>query len=153
MEGLDMTGRILLVAMLMILGGCASYRDAYQERFDSLPQHYSQFDLKMAWEMKVMDSGTAIDGMVKNIRYFEMDGIEIWVSLLDGSGKTLGRSMTFIIPRSLSKDDQVPFSITVPARAVPGTRLRFTYSYLASEGMDERMFWMQSFEAAVPNEK
>jgi hypothetical protein len=145
-----MTSRILLFTMLIALGGCASYRDVYQERFDSLPQRYSQFDLNLAWEMKVTDAGTVIDGVVKNVRYFEMDDIEIWVAVLDASGRTLGRSVGFVIPRSIRLNDKAPFSLTVPAQALPGTKLQFTYNYHENEGQDDRMFWMQSFEVPVP---
>ena len=148
-----MTSKILLISMMIIMGGCASYRDVYKERFDSLPQRYSQFDLKIAWETKVTESGTVVEGVVKNARYFEMTGVEIWVSLLDNNGRTLGRSASFIIPRSLREYDTAPFSLTLPVRAQPGMKLQFTYRYRKHEGHDENDFWMQSFEVGVPVEK
>lgn len=148
-----MTAKIMIIAVLVMIGGCAPYHDIYQEQLELLPQHYSQFDLKMAWEVKVTDTGTVIDGVVKNVRYFEMIGVEIWVSVLDGKGNTMGRSESFIIPLLLRENDTAPFSLTIPARAAPGTTLLFTYRYREHEGHDNGQFWMQSFEVPAPAAK
>lgn len=147
-----MSRKILIITILVLFGGCSSYRNIYQERTDAYSHHYSNFDLKIDWDIKVTDAGAAINGVVKNVRYFEMTGVEIWVSLLDSSGKTLGRSSSFIIPRSLRRDEIAPFSLTVPVRAMVGTKLNFTYRYRSHEGDNDGNFWMQSFEVEVPSE-
>ena len=150
MEGAAMSGRILILAILVMIGGCSSYRDTYQERAAPYSQHYAKFDLKIDWDIKVSDKGTVIDGTVKNVRYFEMNGVEIWVSALGSNGKTLGRSSSFIIPRSLREGETAHFALTLPVRAASDTKLLFTYRYRAHEDDNEGNFWMQSFEVLVP---
>jgi hypothetical protein len=139
-----------VVLVLAVTAGCASYRDVYGEQLDSLPFHYSQFDLRMAWNIKVAGPETLIEGVVKNVRYAEMDGVEIWVSALDAKGDTLARSVSFIIPRQLKEDDVVPFSVKLPLAAEPGTELLFTYRYNAHEDVEDGVGWMQSFRSEVP---
>ena len=142
--------RMIIIAVMIVFSGCATLVDVSQERFNALPQHYSQFDMKMAWNTKTTDAGTVINGMVKNVRYLDMVDVEVWVSLLDGSGKTLGRASTFILPISLKKYDTAAFSLTLPVKAVEGTKLQFTYRYRAPDDLDDSGFWMQSFEIAEP---
>ena len=145
--------KILLAAIMIIISGCATVVNINQERFNTLPQHYSQFDLKIAWQTKTTDSGINIDGLVKNVRYFEMNDVEVWVSVLDGSGKTLGRSTSFFIPSSLRENEIASFNLSVPVRANAGTKLQFTYRYIAPEENDGSGYWMQSFEVAGPFSK
>jgi hypothetical protein len=146
----------VLLAMMALLGACSTYHDTSRERFKTLPQRYSQFDLQLAWEAKPSDGGTLVDGVVKNVRYAYMYDLEIWVAVLDPAGKVLARSVSFVIPRQLDMDDSAEFSLKLPAAAPPGTRLRFTYRYRGSDGGDGHRFgdggtpWMQSFEAVVP---
>ena len=141
---------LVLVLMLALTGGCAPYRDIYGEELDSLPFHYSQFDLRLAWNITVAGPETLIEGVVKNVRYAEVDGVEIWVSALDARGGTVARSASFVIPRQLKEDDIAPFSVKLPLAAEPGTKLLFTYRYHAHEDSDDDMGWMQSFRAEVP---
>lgn len=145
-----MVGRIIIAALLVFMGGCTTYQDNYQERFNLLPHHFSRFDLKMAWDTKLTDTGTSIDGVVKNVRYFEMSGVEVWVSVVDGTGNTIGRSVSFIIPHTLRENETAPFSLAIPARAIPGTKLLFIYRYRVHEDHDNGQFWMQSFEVPAP---
>lgn len=142
---------IILAAVMAFFGGCATYRDIYQEQLDNLPQHYSQFDLVLAWKIVAAGSETDIEGVVKNVRYAHIDNIEIWVSVLSPAGKPEARSVSFVIPRMLELDEIAPFSLKLPAQTTPGAKLLFTYMYKAYEGGDKRgLRWMQSFEAEVP---
>jgi hypothetical protein len=145
-----MAKQILFLAMLLMIGGCTSLGNRYEEHFSAFPEHYSQFDLKMAWETKLTDTGTVIDGMVKNVRYPEMIGVEVWAAVLDGNGTAMGRSMSFIIPVSLREGEIAPFGLTIPVRAVAGGKLQFTYRYSVHEGHEDRFHWMQSFEVPPP---
>ena len=151
-----MNVKIIILALIAIFSGCASYHNIYQERFDLLPQHYSQFDLKMAWETRQAGGGTLVDGAVQNVRYAFMYDLEIWVAVLDPDGKVVARSVSFVIPRQLNQDQSAEFSVKLPVPAPPGTMLRFTYKYRGSDGGDDDHGgmdgtpWMQSFNAVVP---
>lgn len=140
----------ILLLLLLMLTGCATYRSDKADRMQVLPQHYSQFDLKMAWEVRTVDGSTVIDGLVKNIRYYEMDELEIRVLSLDTEGRTVHRAADFVY--TLKENEIAQFTLKVP-RLAPGSRLRFMYSYIGNDGGGDSggaMSWRQSFESLVP---
>lgn len=145
---------ILLLILSALLGACASYPNPQQVRLAALPQHYKQFDVLLGWEVKPADNGTIVQGVVKNIRYFRMRNLEIWVAQLDANGKVLARGMTFIIPSELGLDESSDFTVKIPAAVTAGDRLRFTYKYSGSDGGEHGLGdgtpWMQSFDTTIP---
>jgi hypothetical protein len=153
-----MMKRVAILAIALLLSvGCATYQDTGRQRLQALPQHYSQFDLVMGWETRVVGGKTVVDGVLKNVRYAEMYDLEIWVAVLDQAGKVKARSVSYVIPRKLDLDQSADFSLKLPVAAAPGTRLRFTYRYRGSEGgeglgggLERGTNWMQSFEAVIP---
>jgi hypothetical protein len=141
---------IVLTMILLLAGGCAAYRNDNLSRMLTLPQHYAQFDIKLAWEVKAVEGSTVIDGAVKNIRYYEMDELEIWVSSLDAEGKEVHRAADFVY--SLKENEVAQFTLKIPPVA-PGSRLRFMYRYIGHEGGGDSggaQSWRQSFESEVP---
>jgi len=147
--------RITLILIAAFLGACATYHDTSSQRLPALPQHYSQFDVQMGWETRPIGEHTVVDGVVKNVRYAYMYDLEVWVAVLDSKGKELARSVSFIIPQQLYLNQTAPFSVKLPVSAPSGTRLRFTYEYLGSDGGDNHLGgggarWVQSFQAVVP---
>lgn len=152
-----MTRGAILAITLLLSAGCATYQDSSRQRMQALPQHYSQFDLVLGWQTRVVGGKTVVDGVVKNVRYAQMYDLEIWVAVLDQAGKVKARSVSYVIPRKLDLDESADFSLKLPVAAAPGTRLRFTYRYRGSEGgegvgsgLERGTNWMQSFEAIVP---
>ena len=125
----------------------AAKRDANVERLKHLPQRYSQYDIVMAWEIRASGPETIISGVIKNVRFAYLDGLEVWVAALDDSGKTGASSACFIIPSQLKQDQIATFDIKLPVPAQPGSQLRFSYKYQNSEdGGGNR----QSFDVEVP---
>jgi hypothetical protein len=141
----------ILVLMTIALGGCASYPDTNMERLLSLPQHYRQFDAALSWQVRSDASQTLIDGEFRNIRYEFMENIEVWVAVRDAAGKTVARSVSYLIPYQVKRDEIVPFSLSLPVAVVPGTKLFFTYKYSGTDGGDDKGGdWTQTFWAEVP---
>jgi hypothetical protein len=141
----------ILVLLMISLGGCASYPDANRERLLSLPQHYRQFDAALAWQVKSAGSQTLIDGEFRNIRYEFMENVEVWVAVHDAAGKTVARSVSYLIPHQVKRDEIVPFSLGLPVAVSPGTKLVFTYKYSGTDGGDDKGGdWSQTFSAQVP---
>lgn len=141
---------LLCITFLVALNGCATYRNNDLERMQTLPQNYSQFDVRIAWEVKAVDNSTIIDGIIKNIRYYEMDELEIWVWSLDDHGKEIYRSSAFVY--KLKENETAPFTVKLPI-AAPGTKLQFLYRYIGNDGGSEAngaVRWSQSFESVVP---
>jgi hypothetical protein len=140
---------MLIIMIMLMAGGCATYRNDSLEKMKTLPQHYEQFDVKMAWKVTSSQGSTVIDGVVKNIRYFEMSQLEVRVLSLDNKGNEVHRAVDFV--NTLRENEAGAFSIKFPLLA-SGSRLRFLYSYIGSDGGGEfsAVAWMQSFEAKVP---
>lgn len=143
---------MLLISAVLLLGGFTSLPDQLKEQLNTLPQNYSHFDVKMGWDVTTGNGSTIINGVIQNVRFATMEGIEIWVSALDAGGKTVSRSVDYVIPRTLNKGDISSFSVTLPTTATPGTKLLFTYKYSGSDGGGSDGggdYWIQSFESAV----
>lgn len=124
--------------------------DVNREKLAGLPQHYSQFDMTLAWEVKAAGQETIVEGVLKNLRYAFMEGIEIWIAVVDAAGKAGARSVCYVIPNRLRQDEVAPFCLKLPILVEAGTRLQFTYKYQGSDGGEGGVNWMQSFESAVP---
>ena len=140
----------ILISFLIFLGGCAAYPDVNRDRLESLPQHYVQFDVDLAWQVKSVGSQTLVTGELKNLRFQFMDDIEVWVAALDAAGKQRARSVSFIAPHELRKGEIAPFSLTLPVAVAQGSTLRFTYNYTGSDGGDDKGgFRTQSFLSDV----
>ena len=142
---------MLIATILLLMGGCATYRNDNLDRMmQTFPQHYAQFDLKLAWEVKPVDGSTVVDGVMKNIRYYEMDELEIWVMSLDAKGKEMHRAVDFVY--RLKENEVAPFTLKIP-RVASGDKLRFIYRYIGLDGggdSGDAVPWMQSFESEVP---
>jgi len=141
---------LIIAILLLMMNGCATYRSDNLDRMQALPQHYAQFDLKLAWEVKPVDDSTVISGFVKNIRYYEMDGLEIWVLSLDAGGKVVHRAADFVY--RLKENEVAQFTLKLP-RLASGSKLRFMYNYIGNDGGGDSggaLSWRQSFESEVP---
>jgi hypothetical protein len=145
---------LTLGGLLCALAGCAANQVVIRP-LETYAQHYVQFDAIVAWDVKGDAGQTVVDGVFKNVRYDEMDNVEVWVSALDAAGKVKARSVSFIIPHQLRRDETSEFTVRLPVPPVPGTRLHFTYKYTAMEaGGDDggggAGSWMQSFDSRIP---
>ena len=146
----------VLLTLLVSLTGCATYPDLNQQQMERLPYRYENFDAVIAWEVRNYGNDLVIDGQFQNVRFAYMQDIEVWVSVLDADGRVRTKGVSFIIPETLRMDEMAPFSVRLPASVPPGTRLRFTYRYRATEGGSDGGgggdigIWMQNFETVVP---
>ena len=141
---------IFISLILLLVGGCATYRNDLPDRLLALPQHYDQFDAKLAWDVKAVGGSTEINGVIKNIRYYEMEDLEIRVWSLDAGGKPTHQAVDFVY--SLKENETGHFTLKIP-RATSGTKLRFMYRYVGNEGGSDSggsLSWRQSFESEVP---
>ena len=135
-----------------VLAGFGSVSDQMKSRMAQMPQHYSQFDVKIGWAVTGGNSATTINGIIENVRYATMEDIEVWASLVDAKGKLIARSVNYIIPNRLDRDDFAPFTIILPAVAPTDAKLIFTYKYVGSDGGGhdaDATSWMQSFESKL----
>ncbi len=138
--------RIVSLVMLCMLSALPDLHAAGTSPVSDLPYRHSAFDFKYAWKAAPLGQGMAIEGLVKNIRYFNVEGAVLTVSLLNGERKVLAEATTFPIPQQIRMDEVRPFDMVLKGAAPnPGDRLRFLISYRAFDGRDGVGFWMSSF--------
>jgi hypothetical protein len=141
---------VLFMLLLIVLSGCAAGKYASPLTMQAFPQHYKEFDMKMGWEFKTDDGSTVVNGIAQNIRYYEMDDLEIWVTSLDAEGKELNRSVDYVY--RLMENESGQFYLKIP-QVASGSRVRFMYRYNGHDGGGDSggsIAWRQSFEAVVP---
>jgi hypothetical protein len=138
----------VLIIAVAVLTGFMSVSNELKAKMEQMPRHYSQFDAKIGWAVTSGNTGTTINGIIKNVRYARMENIEVWVSLFDANGKLLARSVDYVIPTRLVRDDLAPFTILLSSAAPTDGKLIFTYKYVGEDGGDNGgdTAWMQSFE-------
>lgn len=124
--------------------------DASREGFGNLPYRHSEFDMALGWEIKLVGGETRVEGALKNLRYAFMEGIEVWVTVVDAAGSTKARSVCYVIPRQVKQDDIAPFTVKLPAVVEPGMLLKFSYKYDGSDGGEGGVNWMQDFDWIMP---
>ncbi len=141
---------VALVVVLLTAGCATTYRNDSLVRLQNLPQHYELFDAKLAWEASTTDSSTTISGVIKNIRYFMMEEVEIQVATLAVDGREVARD-TYFVTR-IKENEAEPFILKLPAVS-PGSTLRFHYRYIGNDGggdSGDALTWRQSFNWKIP---
>lgn len=139
----------LMLSVSLICGCAAQSLDTLRrERFEQLPRKYSQFDLKLAWDTRITEHGIAVEGLIWNLRWQHAESLEVWVSLLDPDGKVLTKAVGLVIPNPLNINEVSDFSVRLPMKPPPGSKLRFTYSYYGVDDTEASTFWLQTFETA-----
>ncbi|WP_250680697.1 hypothetical protein [Geomonas sp. Red32] len=123
-----------------------------RERFNTLPYRYEQFDMALAWELRRSENETVVDGILKNLRYAFMEGIELWVAAAGPDGSVRARAVCYITPHQLRQDELAPFAVKLPLLIEPGDILQFTYCYSGSDGGDGGSKWTQSFNTTIASE-
>lgn len=138
--------RIVSLVMLCMLSTAPELHAAGMSTVADLPYRHSAFDFKYAWKTAPLGQGVAIDGLVKNIRYFTVEGAVLTVSLLNGDKRVLAEATTIPIPQRIRMDEVLPFDMVLKGATLsPGDRLRFLILYLATDGSDGVGLWMSSF--------
>ncbi|GFO57633.1 hypothetical protein GMSM_46400 [Geomonas sp. Red276] len=91
--------------------GVNSGTEVSRERFNALPYRYQQFDMALAWEIRRSEKETVVDGILKNLRYAFMEGIELWVAATGPGGSVRARAACYITPHELRQDELAPFTV------------------------------------------
>jgi len=139
----------LVLSAGFFAAGCATIGPVAGDPFATLPQKYSQFDMKLAWDTKVSEDGVLVSGVIRNVRWLFAEGVVLWVSVVGPDGKVVAKEGTLIAPSVLNMGDQASFEIRLPVRPQPGAHLVFTYRYNGVDDIEGSAFWIQSFEAKL----
>jgi hypothetical protein len=151
MRGVTMLTKMIGLLLVVVLSGCAiqPFNNLGRKQFEQLPNKYSQFDFKLAWDNNISDNGIIVEGVIWNVRWLHAEGVEVWVSLLSPDGLVLDKEVCLIAPHSLDINEQSDFYVKLKSKPVPGSRLLFTYRYNGVEDSEGSASWVQSFESKL----
>jgi len=139
--------RIYICSLLLVIVSCGCTATGYRA---VNPTEYAQsqkiFDLTIGWNLKAGDESLLIDGYARNTRYYLMKDLVIVVSLLAPDGAVRARETILVHPSELHDGELAGFSAILAKKPHHGETLRFQYRYVAIEGNDEALFWMNSFD-------
>jgi hypothetical protein len=140
-----------VLCCLLLLCGCtaAGYRAVNSAEY---PHQQKIFDLTIGWVLKPVGEGLQVAGYARNNRYFQMRDLVITVSLVAPDGAERAREAVLVHPSLLGLDELTDFVVTLPGKPERGEKLRFNYRYVAVEGVDEALFWMNSFDVPAVSE-
>jgi len=142
-------GMIILAVMVSAwCAGCA--QSGYQViKPAEYADTHKMFDVTFGWKNRVTESGLAIDGYVRNNRYFIISDMDMTVSLVDSSGREKSREDFLFIPSRLPMDNFARFSVALKTHPRAGDKIRFQYRYDALDGREGALRWHNSFEVPV----
>jgi hypothetical protein len=133
------------LAVVISLTGCAASHAAKPNPATDFNFIHKASDLHYAWSAKQTDQGVRIDGLVKNVEYPRIEGLEIKVSLLDKAHKVIAEAVSFTVPYSIQVNDYTNFGVQLPkARLSDGDLLLFLSRYNAVAGQSS-FSWFSSF--------
>ena len=139
--------RTILMSVVMLgLAACGTLQGVQQSPAADFPFRHNAFDLKVAWKTSRFDKGLAIDGILKNVRYQQINDVEVTVSVIDKDNRVLGSDRTLVLPYPINMGDYVPFDLTV-RNVVPerGDEFQFLIKYRAYDGGPGTFTWLSRF--------
>src|SRR6266568_575501 len=140
-------GKVLCLALLLSGAACTGYvmpRYTPQE----YPTSYRSYDLTLFWKSTRQPGSLTIEGFVRNTRYAYLQDLELSATLLDATGRELGRK-GFLFPQTrIAVDDTLPFDLTISLKqGDEPKRVRFFYKYRVAEHDYDSTPYVYDFEA------
>jgi hypothetical protein len=137
----------MIAAMILSLVSCGSLQSAHQSPAADFPFRHGAFDLKVAWRTSPIDKNLFIDGLVKNVRYLQIEDVELTVSVINGGNKVVASNRTFLVPSPINMDHSAPFGLKLSNVTLSrGDILRFLIKYRANDGGPGTFEWLSSFK-------
>ena len=142
-------GIVIMMSVLMLgLVACGTLPGVQQRPAAGYPFRHNAYDLKIAWKTDRLDRGIVIDGLLKNVRYQQIEDVEVTVSVVDKDNKTLASDRTFLLPFPLKTDEYAPFGLTLKDVALAnGDVFRFLIKYRANDDDFSSFTWLSNFKA------
>lgn len=137
---------MVLVSLLLVQVGCASVQTRRPKPFAAFPYRHNGFDFKQAWKASQTPEGLAVDGVLKNIRYFRVENLQVSVSV-HRKQRQVSPEETYFISGNMEREEYRDFGVMLKQVTVaPGDQLHFVISYNALDGSTP-FGWTSEFTA------
>ncbi len=139
-----------IITMLVSLSGCSMNNYIPQNPVADLPYRHNDFDYRFAWRTDQTDQGLSVEGLMKNVRYAQVESVTLSISLLNKENVVLASETTFPLPQTIKMDNYAPFKVTLK-KVSPSKNdmLKFMITYYVFDGKDEIFQWHSSFTTDV----
>jgi hypothetical protein len=137
---------VVLVALLTAFAGCASLSAVRKNPFHGYPFRHDDFDFRYAWKTTPAGQGIVVDGILMNVRYYQVDNMQLWVKVLNKEKKVIAERSTLFLPLPVDSYDYRPFSVKLDNVALSaGDMLKFTILYRVNDDYKSSSSWLSSF--------
>lgn len=128
--------RTTLLAVAALLAACAStagYHGAGNPA--DFPHQQSAYDLQVGWKPVSINHVLHIEGVVRNVRFFQVRDLDVTVYLYDRNGNLKARGGDLPVPVPVAQGDVAEFRATVGQVTIsPGDWLEIKIIYHAFDG-------------------
>jgi len=137
---------VMLVTLLAAFAGCASLSAFRKDPFDGYPFRHDDFDFRYAWKTTPAGQGAVVDGILMNVRYYQVVNMQLWVKVLNKEKKVLAERSTLFLPLPVDSYDYRSFSVKLDNVALSaGDVLKFTILYRVNDDYKSSSSWLSSF--------
>ncbi|MCX7771095.1 MAG: hypothetical protein N2202_08465 [Proteobacteria bacterium] len=142
-----MNRKLKFFIFLCFIFGCTGY---IPPKYDLNVYKNSEkaYDLEFYWNIDKGESQILINGLIKNVRYYDIRSFLLNIEIFDEKGGIISKGNFDYRHDKISTDEIIPFSVKLSL--TPNTnpkKIKFSYRYFFSEDnkfRSESMFW--SFE-------
>jgi hypothetical protein len=140
------TKSVLMVTLLAAFTGCSGIPVGSTNPSDRYPFRHTDFDFKVAWKISQAGQGIVADGILKNVRYFQVGDIQLWVKVLTKDNKVMAEGSTLFFLHPLGMDEYQPFNVRLDnVKLNPGDLLTFVIQYRVLDDRRNIFSWLSSF--------
>lgn len=141
--------KILMLLSMLALSGCSVNHDAVrQSPAAGFSYRHTDFDYKVAWNTTQAENEVVIDGILKNVRYTNIEQLDLTIFLRGPDGKLRARVTTIPFPQQSKIDEVASFSAQMHNITIKqGDTLQFLIHYLGTEGAGGGIDWISTFSA------
>jgi hypothetical protein len=145
------TGAILMLVAAVLTGcmGTAGYRDPGNPV--DFPYHQSAYDLQVGWKPVLSGTDLHIEGVLRNVRFFQVRDLDVTVYLYDRNGILKGKGGDLPLPVPVAQGDVAEFDVKLGTVTIsPGDRLEFKVIYYDLDGDRGGDMKVRYFSAPAP---
>lgn len=138
--------RILTLTTFVAICACSMQHAVVQNPVADYPYRHYNFDYKVAWKTVATDKGILVEGVLKDVRFYFLENIDLTVRLLDKDDRVKAVAIDYPFPMPMEMNQSRPFSILLEKSSmVKGDKLQFLILSAVNSGSRARNNWLSEF--------
>lgn len=145
-----MNKKFKLFSLIFFLLACTSYIPPKYD-FNVYQDNEKSYDLEFYWNVDKKISTVSINGLIKNVRYYDIRSFLLDIELFDDKNSIIAKGVFDYRHDKISPDEIIPFSINLPYNTHSNLKkIKFSYRYYFTEEnkfTNDLIYW--SFERNI----